>query len=842
MYYTNVAKWGNTILYRGVENGKRVMRKDTSFEPTLFTKTMNNSPYRSMNGDNLEPRTFSNMREANDFVEEFSSVENFGVFGMDNMVFQYIVDKFEGGISQWSREDLIVYNIDIEVDDSQNFPYPDKADHFVTSIALECRDHFFVWGCKEYKTDREDVTYIRCRDEVHLLRSFLEFWKADYPDVVTGWNNEFFDMPYLINRMNKVLGDGVGRQMSPWNFLIEKKKEIFGKTNQYYDIVGVAILDYMIMYRKFAFTTPENYKLNTIAQLELGDTKISYDENQGLTGLYNADYQKFIDYNIQDVNIIRRLDAKLKLIDLIFALGYQAMVNYADVFNQTRMWDNLIYARLKKDDVIIPPKRDHRSEAYEGGYVKEPIPAYYKNVASFDLDSLYPHLIMQYNLGPDTIISRVPREVVEYFDEIDFNPDVDNILAQNYDLSILKKHDLTVAPNGCLFDISKRSFLAEMMDEMYAERKKFKKLMLKNQQLKIDATDDAERDKYMALESRYNLLQMGMKVTLNSAYGAMGSKYFRYYDIRVASAITKTGQLSIRWIEKGFNKFLNNALKNEVEKDYVIAIDTDSNYLWLDDFVQKYFGDKDRTIKDEIAFMDRLCEKKIEPYIEQEYGRLAEYVNAYEQKMSMGREVLADGALWTAKKHYIMNVHDSEGTVYEIPKIKVQGMESIKSDTPGICRKALHETYRILLNGEEDELHTHFNTFEEQYMNSDVEDVALPKGVNKLEDYHCPYKVYKKGALAHAKAALYHNKTIKEKNLHYRKIESGDKIKYVYLKQPNTLKCVTIGFDGFLPREFGVHEDVDYDTMFHKSFVNPATKVANLRGWSLEPTSTLDFL
>ena len=567
---------------------------------------------------------------------------------------------------------------------------------------------------------------------------------------------------------------------------------------------------------------------------------MSYDEYDSLHQLYKLDHQKFIDYNIKDVKLVLKLEDKLKLIELALTLAYDTKCNYDDVFAQTRMWDALIYNYLLDKKIVIPPRRvAKKNSAFEGAYVKEPQIGLHKWVASFDLNSLYPHLIMQYNLSPETIV-----ETSEYTDEIRelaASASVDSLLNKKLNTSNLK--GVTITPNGQFFRTDKRGFLPTMLNEMYEDRKKYKKLMLKAQQDYERETDKSKKKEIEKLMARYNNLQLAKKLALNSSYGAMGSQYFRFYDLRQALAVTQAGQLSIRWIENKLNQYLNNLLKTD--KDYVIASDTDSIYLNLGPLVEKVYGaDGKVSMSGEkvIEFMDRVCEDKIQPFIDESYEELADYVHAYEQKMQMKREGLSDKGIWTAKKRYILNVYNNEGVQYAKPKLKVMGLEMVKSSTPTVVRDKMYELVDLVVNTDEETVQQFIANFQEEFRKLSVEDISFPRGCNGLKEYSDSVTIYKKGTPIHVKGAILYNHFLKQHDLmnKYPLIKEGEKLKFTYLKTPNPFRDMVVSFPGRLPKEFELQEYVDYETMFNKTFIDPIRIILDSIGWQTEKQYSLE--
>jgi DNA polymerase elongation subunit (family B) len=837
-YYTSVFVYGNNVLYRGVKEGRRVKMK-IQYSPTLFLPVNKKTDWKNLEGDHLEPKRFETIREARDFVKRYEDVQNFKIFGNSSFEYAFIADN-QPGMIDWKMEDISIAIIDIEVGSENGFPDPYLASEPITAIAIRyLNGHMKVYGCGEFNNENENVTYIKCVDEYTLCKTFLNDWQENCPDVLTGWNVKFFDIPYIYNRFNKILGEDQTKKLSPWEIIYNREKNIRGKKQIAYDILGVACLDYIELYKWYApgGKSQESYRLDNIANVELGTSKLDYSEFDNLHQLYRLNYQKFIEYNIKDVELIVDLENKLKLIELALTLAYDTKTNYEDVFAQTRMWDSMIYSYLHNKKIIVPPKVvKNKSEAFEGAYVKEPQVGKHDWVASFDLNSLYPHLMMQYNLSPETLIE--PENYTQEMREVLSNGvSVEKLLDKKVDTS--KLNNVTMTPNGQFFRTDIQGFVPKMLEEMYEDRKKFKKLMIKCQQDYQSETDESKKKELENLIARYNNLQLAKKVGLNSAYGAMGSQYFRFYDLRVALAVTLAGQLSIRWIENKINQFMNKLLKST--SDYVIASDTDSIYLRLGDLVSKVYPEK-KDSKSIITFMDKVCEEKIQPFIDESYQELADYVHAYSQKMQMKREALADKGIWTAKKRYILNVYDNEGVVYKEPKLKVMGLEMIKSSTPAAIREKMKLLIELMMTGNESDVQNFIESFREEFKKLPPEDISFPRGVNGLMEYSDSVTLYKKGTPIHVKGAILYNHFLKEMNLtnKYPFIQEGEKLKFTYLKMPNHFKDMVISFPTRLPKEFGLQDYIDYDTQFEKAFVEPVQVILDCMKWKAEKTFSLD--
>ena len=446
-------------------------------------------------------------------------------------------------------------------------------------------------------------------------------------------------------------------------------------------------------------------------------------------------------------------------------------------------------------------------------------------MVSFDLNSLYPHLIMQYNISPETLQdTRHPSTTVE------------KILNKEIDFSGYE--DYAVCANGSMYRKDAKGFLPELMDKIYSERKIFKKKMLKaKQEYEKKPSKDLEKE-----IARCNNIQMARKIQLNSAYGAIGNQYFRYYKLANAEAITLSGQVSIRWIENKMNEYINKLLSTD-NVDYVIASDTDSIYLNMGPLVDKFFASKSKDKLAVVNILNSICEDKLEPFIDKSYQELADYVSAYDQKMQMKRENIADRGIWTAKKRYILNVWDSEGVRYDEPKLKVMGIESVKSSTPAPCRKMLKDAFNILMSGTEEDVIQYIDRCREEFKRLPPEEISFPRSVSDVRKYADRTTIYSKGTPIHVRGALLFNHQIKDKKLtnKYSLIQNGEKIKFCYLKEPNPLHENVISFIQDFPKELNLDKYVDYNLQFEKSFVEPLKTILDAIGWSVEKTVNLEL-
>ena len=824
-FYTSVQQSGNTILVRGYDHGRQFSDR-VKFNPTLFLPTEKPSEWKTLDGRRVRPVKQGTIKDARQFVDTHKEMEDFPVYGQTRYNNQYILEEYPWDEMKFDMNKIRIFTLDIETGAENGFPDIETADQEILLISLKDSHtgRITVFGARPYEATDPDVDYLEFKTEVGLLKAFLHFWISNFPDVVTGWNVQLFDIPYIIKRIERVIGEKESKLISPWKSILYREIYIKGRKQIAYDISGISCLDYLELYKKFTYTNQESYRLDHICSVELGAKKLDHSEYDTFKEFYTKNWKKFVDYNIIDVRLVDQLDDKMKLIELAITMAYDAKVNFEDVYSQVRMWDNIIYVYLSKRNLVIPPKHESRKDnKYAGAYVKEPTPGIYDWVVSFDLNSLYPHLIMQYNLSPETLKEhRHPTATV------------DRLL--NKEIELFDLSGQTLCANGTFYDTNKRGFLPELMDKIYQERTIYKKRMLKAKQ-EYEKNPSTDLKKEIA---RCNNIQMARKIQLNSAYGAIGNEHFRYYRLEIAEAITMSGQLSIRWIQNHMNEYLNKLLSTDKE-DYVIASDTDSIYLNLGPLVDKFFGNKSSDKAAIVTILDKICQEKLEPFIERSYEELATYVAAYEQKMKMKRENIADRGIWTAKKRYILNVWDSEGVRYAEPKMKICGMETARSSTPAFFRDKLLKAYDIIINQDNDVLIDYIDKVKEDTKKEEWVNIAFPRGVNGLNKYKSVSDIYSKGTPIHVRGALLYNYYVSRNKLthKYPLIQEGEKIKFLYLKTPNPIQENVISFFQNLPPEFNVEKYVDFNKQFEKSFFEPLKNVLECIGWDYERSVSL---
>jgi len=507
-FYTNVRQYKGHILYRGVhfdENGKpKRVREKIKYEPTIYLKSKEVTGLTNIDGKPVMPVKPGDIWDVWKYIKQYKDVEGFDVYGNLKHEYSYIYENYPDMVP-YDKKFILVVNLDIEVMSENGFPDPWECTEEMTAISMTFNDDkIIVLGHDKfglmpdgYKTDRKNLKYIECESEEHLLRMFLEIWIKNWPDVITGWNSLMFDMPYIVNRIGKILGESYIDMLSPWG-VVEYQERVnveWNTRDKFYSIYGVDQIDYMLAYKKFAPSSKqqENLKLDTVGFNELGMSKLDYSEVKNLHSLYKIDYQKYLDYNVRDIDIVSGLDRKLSLFDLIFALAYTAKVNYEDVFAQVRMWDAIMTNHLMSKGVVVNPMKDSSKDSrYKGAYVKPVLVGMHDYVASFDLDGLYPHLMMGYNISPETFIpvENYNDQMKEFSRE---NPIItpDKLVNREFDLSTLYPWKVNLTPNGEFFSTNNESFLGEVMRILYDDRKKYKSMMI--EELKMLESIKAEK-------------------------------------------------------------------------------------------------------------------------------------------------------------------------------------------------------------------------------------------------------------------------------------------------------------------------------------------------------------
>ncbi len=831
-FYTSVHILGNKAYVRGVANGRRY-NEDLDCKPFLFIK--GEGPYRTLEGYPCYKKTFDTVREARDFSQQYENVENFTFYGMTNFLYPFINENYPGKIEYDPNQISIVY-LDIECKSTAGMPDPYRADQEITAITIMKDDQIVTFGIKHYRPEDKNVHYIMCKDEKDLLNKFLTVWDDWQPDIVSSWNGDMFDIPYLYNRLKNILGEKAAKCLSPWRIVTEREivrakttahstNSIEKRTEMIYEIAGISQLDYLQLYKKFTNVNHESYRLDNIAHAELNERKLDYTDFDNLDDFYDKDPARYYEYNIHDCVLVKKLEDKLGFIKQVVALAYQAKINYIDAFTTTKPWDVIIHNYLLEKNIVIPQQKNKMDRELIGAYVHEPQIGLHKNVVTLDFKGLYPSIISQANISPETFVRG------------DFNVGtIEQIINSKavQGAEIIKTNNWSVCANRCVYRKDIRGFIPAIVDLYIEERDKHKKEMIDLQKLPNPSKET------LIKIGQLDSFQASLKILNNGLYGSLSNKYFRWFDINLAESVTTTGQLCIKWIMYKLNEYLNPLLKTE-GKDYVIAGDTDSVILNLDPLVQKM------NITDpmqKINFLDSVCKHKLEPLIKQACEELAQVLNSYNNAISIKREIIADKAIWRKAKNYVLNVWDKEGVRYNEPKLVLKGIEAVRSSTPMQCRNQIKEALKIIMQKDEKTLQNHIVAFEKIFMNSPILDIAFPRGVDGLDHYYDPVFLCKKATPIHVRGALVYNNFLREHKLekNFKFIQNKDKIRFMYLKEPNPFKShvIAIPDEGNLPKELEIEQYVDRHMQWDKAFISPIRSFTSLINWNLEKRTTMD--
>lgn len=846
MFYTYCELIGNRIFHRYINDaGENCSEVIKEFPIKLYIKGKKQKDSSvGLHGEVLNAIEFNSISDAKEFRYQY--IDILDIYGQSQFNYQFISHTYPGEIDfDFSKVKILIIDIETAFDDS-GFPTPEKANQQI--LAITCKvlgkdNKFMSFGVEELSEELpEDVVYQQCRDEKDLLQSFQRHFQDVRPNIITSWNGNEFDIPYIINRSIKVLGEDFVKKFSPFYNQLDKciiKEEIGVNKSLSYRIVGISNIDYLELYKKFAYSTLESLRLDVVGQYELGEGKVDFSEYGDLMDLYNKDFDKFLRYNIHDVRLVENLEYKLNFLFLTLTIAYIGKINYDEIYSQVRFWDTFIYNSLLQKGIQIPPnsRKDHSEMV--GGYVKDPVPGLYSWIVTLDLTSLYPSIIMSFNMSPETKEDTACYSIA----------DIEKFIELKLDTSDLKRKNLTMVANGTTFRRDKQGIMPELIRSMFAKRKMYKGKMFSaskeietlKDEIKNSETPELKQklEKKKSEESSLFAMQHAVKISMNSLFGAQANQYFRYYDPDIAEGITMTGQLIIRYISERLNSKLNAMFKTEMV-DYIILNDTDSAGLNLSLLVEKVFPDE-KQVSVIVDLLDKFVKKYIDPFLQEEFEKLSEYLNVFSNELSMKREIIADRGFFRAKKNYILQVWDKEGIRYhQNPPLKMMGIETAKSSTPQIVRGSLEKAIRIILNEDETSLRSYVKNFRKLFFGASVDQIAFPRGVSDIDKW-VDGNSWKKSTPIHVKGCIIFNSLLKKYKLtsSHPSIKNGDKIKFVYLKTPNPYQSNVVSFLDNLYPEFELDKYVDKEIQFSKTFLDPLTSFTKIINWSVEKKSSL---
>lgn len=818
---------------------------DSTFKPYIFVETNNNNgDATSIFKTPLKKKVFRNQFEKSRYLKESGLTR---VFENLSPAQQFLIDNFWNNNEsvEFSQHPLKIQFLDIETYSVNEFPDVEKANHTINIITIYDTLHkkFYTWGIKPYHSVSSDHKFFYCKTEKEMLQKFIEFIKNDYPDVLLGWNSVLFDLPYLINRIKVLFDEETVGQLSPMGKVFSRYlKGQFGRDTVRWYVDGVSCLDYLDIYKRFCLVLRENYKLDNIAKIELGESKIDYG-GTNLSGLADTDWNKFVDYNVQDVRLLVKLEEKLQYFQLLRMLSYTGLTTMEAAMGSMSVIIGACAIRARHRNQKIPTfvRGEDDGSQNEGAYVSEPKRGFQKYVVSFDANSLYPSVMVTLNLSPETKMGVIEEQTKESVSIRDVNGRTVKLTMQNF--SKLVQHEkLSLSKAKVLFTQKHRGIIPEMVDIYYKLRVQVRKEhnKVKRQLAQLDKKDPTYQHVKDEL-SRLNIKQHTFKIFINTVYGALGNKIFPLGDDDLARSITLTGQAVI----KQGNKILTEYIKNkthlddtELEQDTpVIYNDTDSSYITLEKLVSRgavpFLNNKNKISQE---FYDEV--QNIETHLNTEIKKWCEQnLNSIDSRITFKREAIGDVGLFLQKKRYVLHVLDEEGIPCD--KFKYTGVEIARTTMPAPIKplaKKIVETMLTTQNQQKtnEAVDEAYNTFKKLSVN-EISFVTGLKGYEKYASKCDGFKTVKSMPL-HVKAAYIHNILLKTFNIDkkYEKIASGDKIRYFYVKQPNRYGINAIAYKYYYPDEFAAIFEPDLDMMFEKILFSAVERFYEAVNWNLK--------
>jgi len=849
--YRNVAYLPNQQLmrlYTWDENGKRISY-DTTYEPYLYLETNNSPEATSIFNTSLRKRSFRNQFDRYKYVNE-----NLGTRIFENLppAQQFLVDLFHGQneTAEFTKHPLKVYYFDIETYSPDAFPVTEKASDPVNVITIynSLDEKFYTWGTKPLKTPIDKCTYVYCETEREMFKKFLTFLEADYPDILSGWNSEFFDIPYIINRITNILGEDEVKRLSPTGRITSRLvRNKFGKEQMRWYIEGLASIDYLEIYRKFCFTPRENYKLNSIAEVEIGENKVDFGD-QNIASLSESNWDLFVEYNVQDVNLLVKLEKSLRYIELLRMIAYAGCTTFENALGTLSVVNGLCAIHARSVNLKIPTfNRENTSDKKnEGAYVAEPQRGFQEHIVSFDANSLYPNVMITLNLSPETKIGKIVETTNDHIVIKHVNGQEFTLTHKNFD-NFIEKECISVSKASVLFTQKQKGMVPSIVDGFYQRRVEIKNKLKKYKKklASMDKTDANYKSIHQELDY-LNIKQHTIKILINSIYGYFGNKHSPLGDDDIARSITLTGQAVIKYSNELLLEYIK---KNSditeaeiVERSPIIYNDTDSSYVSIKKVV-KYKGLKMFDSKNQITqgYLDVVAD--VETYLNEGirvWG--ASELKSKDCRLNFKREVIADAGMFLMKKRYVLHVRDEEG----IPtnKFKYTGVEVVKTTMPRPIKpyaKKIIET--MIMSRDKAKTDALFNEAYTTFKKMPIEDFAFVMGIKDYDKYatKCTEFNVAKGMPIHVKAAYFHNTFLKRFKItgKYQTIGSGDKIRYFYVQQPNRYGLPVMAYKSSFPDELKKEFIPNYEMMFEKILYKSMERFYTSVNWKLKDPSML---
>ena len=828
-------------LFTWDKNGSRIAI-DSTYHPYIFLESNAGQDATSIFKTKLKKKTFKNQFEKSKYLRESGITR---VFENLSPAQQFLIDNFwqTNEDVSFSQFPLKLYFLDIETYSVDDFPNIDTANHTINVITIydTLAKKFITWGIKPYSKISADHIFIYCKTEKEMLEKFISFFEKDFPDVVLGWNSVLFDLPYLINRIRLLFNEETVARLSPVGRVYSRTlRGQFGKEQTRWYIDGISCLDYLDIYKRFCMVLRENYKLNSIAKIELNEEKIDYGETN-LSSLADTDWDTFIEYNVQDVRLLVKLEEKLQYFQLLRMLSYTGLTTMEAAMGSMSVIIGACAIRARYRNQKIPTfvRGEDDGKQNEGAYVSEPRRGFQKNVVSFDANSLYPSVMITLNLSPETKMGVIQSQNGKTVTISDVNGKIVELPVAKF-AQLVQQEKLSLSKAKVLFSQKTKGIIPEMVDQYYKLRVQVRKdhKKAKRQLSLLDKKDplySKTRDEVNVL----NIKQHTIKIFINTVYGALGNKVFLLGDDDLARSITLTGQAVI----KQGNKIIANYIKEqtgmsqeEIEKfDPIIYNDTDSVYVTLEQLCKRN-NIKMLDEKNHITQEFHNTVKNIETYLNNEIRSWCEVaLNSLDSRIVFKREAICDVGMFLQKKRYVLHVLDEEG----IPtnKFKYTGVEIARTTMPAPIKPLAKKVVETMLLTQDlqktnEVLAETYDTFKEL----SVKEISFVTGLKGYEKYSSRCDGFKtvKSMPLHVKAAYMHNILLNTFKIDkkYEKIGSGDKIRYFYVKQPNKFGINAIAYKYYYPGEFEKYFEPDHEMMFDKTMYSAIERFYESVGWT----------
>ncbi len=811
-----------------------------SYEPYLYTETKMKTPYRSLHGTYLERKEFRSVSHRNRFLRETGQKRVFENIRWDQ---QFLIDRF-GDVNEdleFSKYPLRVYFFDIETYSPNGFPVPDQASDTVNVITIydTITEKFTTWGLNKLEKSIDNCEYIHCENEAILLDKFVTFMEETPPDILSGWNSEFFDIPYIINRIARVLSEHDVKRLSPsknvHSRLIQAK---FGKEQNKWYIEGVACIDFLDIYKKFSVGLRESYKLDAIGSLELGERKVDYG-NTDLVGLADNNWQTFVEYNVQDVNLLARLEDKLRYLELLRMLAYTGLTTLEGAMGTLQVITGAAVIKARQKKKIIPTfvKDSSIKTKYEGAYVGEPERGFQDDVVSFDANSLYPNTMISLNLSPETKIGKIIETSDTHVTLKLVNNQTMHISHAKF-AEFVDKHKVAISKAKVMFSQLEKGIMPEIVDRVYQQRVKIKDQLqkLKRENEKLPA-DDPKHITNTRLIGQLDIKQFTMKILINTVYGYFGNKHAPMGDPDIARSITLTGQAVIKQSNKILTEYIKRVCGIEDDKyTPVIYNDTDSSYITIAELM-KHHGEPFKTKTGKVSVSAKKAAQDIEDHLNVEIIKWGESVlNSKDCRFVFKREAMADVGIFIAKKRYVLHVIDDEG--FACDKYKYTGVEIVRTTLPASLKPSIKRIVETMMETKNYQAtNDMFLETYDKFKSLSVEDIAFVMGAKEYDKYadKCSGFSFVKRMPIHIKSSYIYNQLLDKYKLteKYESIGSGDKIRYFYVMQPNKFGVATLAYKYYFPEEFHHDFKPDVEKMFDKIVYSIVERFYEAVNWKL---------